>query len=82
MRRPGQRAFSHPLEINMARSPENAQAKDAALKEQVTPTKQEVAGRLLKSPDGFVYVWTESLSKQDGFVAYTGKVNAAGFAEE
>jgi hypothetical protein len=66
----------------MARSPENAQAKDAAVADMKKPAVADAAGKLLKAPDGFVYVFTEALSKQPGFEPYTGKVNASGFAEE
>ena len=66
----------------MARSPERAQAKDAAAAEMNVPTKAEPAQRLLKGPDGFVYVWTEALSKQEGFSDFAGEVDASGFAKE
>lgn len=66
----------------MARSPESAKAKDAAAEEVVQPTKEDPKDRLLRGPDGFVYVWTEALAKQEGFSEFTGKVGEDGFAKE
>jgi hypothetical protein len=66
----------------MARSPEAAAAKAAANENVNNPTKVEGKGRRLKAPDGFVYDWTEALSKQPGFVEFDGETNEGGFAKE
>lgn len=65
----------------MARSPESAKAKEGANETMNHPEKEAPAGRLLKGPDGFVYVHTEALAKQPGFEEFTGEVDAAGFAK-
>jgi hypothetical protein len=70
----------------MARSPEVAAAKDAAnaaasANAVDAQAKDEVAKpKLLRGPDGFVYVFTEKLAKEPGFFPYRGEVNKAGFA--
>ena len=64
----------------MARSPESAQAKDAAAADLNHPPKEESKGRLLKGPDGFVYVHSDALAAQPGFVEFIGEVDAGGFA--
>lgn len=63
------------------RSPESAQAKADANTQANHPVKTEPKGRLLKGPDGFVYVWTEALAKQPGFESFTGEMDAGGFAK-
>lgn len=65
----------------MARSPDSAKAVANANLAHNAPPKQEPKGRLLKGPDGFVYAWTEALSKQEGFVEFHGETDAAGFAK-
>lgn len=65
----------------MARSPDSAKAVLAANQAHAAPTKQSAAGRRLKGPDGFVYAWTEALSKMEGFVEFRGETDKAGFAK-